>query len=418
MSTLQRVCRLGVVPVGWVVLAMASGGLLQPGVASAQTTPDVVAARASHIAVQLKVRPVDLDSLALHVSFFNPNRCDWRGHVFLEREDPSGVVRTLARGHDLMIPAGDRLTGTLVIVRPPPGETHLFVARAYRPDGGDKEEYFGMEDDTLSDDELPRDGEALEFVMGGEVFDAFFDRAEGNRPDRPGEAVPCDDAVGPSDGPVHVELSLEPKELDIDVKGVFRNMTRRHWRGDLYLDIASPDGGLTIVRRDLGVRIRPGVDFVTRDSVARPGPAGVHVFTARALRRDGSAEVRWLDAWATEITAVCNGEMCEPITPDQERADIFLRGRSAIHLVSDFSSEFTTVEMAYESMIFDITDLCDIRQWSAGGRYFVSVYFNSLDLPIGPRTWARYTIELHPMPPAPPGAKLSDSLWILTDGSE
>ena len=120
----------------------------------------------------------------------------------------------------------------------------------------------------------------------------------------------------------------------------------------------------------------------------------------------------------TEITGVCNRVMCELIEPEQEIAEIVLTGRSSIHLISDFFSEFTTVEMSYGDLTLDISEYCEIRQNIFGPLNHIDVHFNTFYLPIGPRTWAFYTIQLHPMPPAPTGAKTSDDIWIFTNGSE
>jgi hypothetical protein len=182
--------------------------------------------------------------------------------------------------------------------------------------------------------------------------------------------------------------------------------------------MTGPDGGLQIVRRDLAVRIRPGLGFSTHDRARLPG-VGVYRFSARALHRDGSAVARWNDPGTTEIVGVCNRTICELITPDQQQAGLAFTGPSSIHLESDFFSETPpTVWLEYGSWTFNITDLCEITQTPSGPSNHVAVRFNSMDLPIGPRTWARYTIELHPMPVVPPGAKLRDSIWVLTNGAE
>lgn len=120
----------------------------------------------------------------------------------------------------------------------------------------------------------------------------------------------------------------------------------------------------------------------------------------------------------TEIVAVCNTTMCERIAPDQRSARLTLTGPSVIELESDFFSEYTTVTMAYGGSIFEITGLCKLSQSPAGGKYYTRITFDTMNLPIGPRTWAEYTIRVHPMPGVPAGAKLSDSLWILTNGPE
>ncbi len=59
-----------------------------------------------------------------------------------------------------------------------------------------------------------------------------------------------------------------------------------------------------------------------------------------------------------------------------------------------------------------------IRQRHVGGKNYIEVHFNTFNLPIGPRTWAHYTIQLHPMPVIMEGSKISDSLWIFTNGAE
>jgi hypothetical protein len=128
--------------------------------------------------------------------------------------------------------------------------------------------------------------------------------------------------------------------------------------------------------------------------------------------------VRWVNPGTTEIIGVCNEHLCERIAPDQRRARLELTGRSAIHLESDFFSEFTRVTIAYDGWQFDITDRCRIEQHWSGATNHMVVSFDTMDLPIGPDTWAHYTIELNPMPPIIEGAKLSDDLWIFTNGPE
>jgi hypothetical protein len=120
----------------------------------------------------------------------------------------------------------------------------------------------------------------------------------------------------------------------------------------------------------------------------------------------------------TEITSVCNEVICELIEPEQTTADITLLGNSVIHLESDFFSDFTDVTLDYSAMTFDITDYCKIEQYWVGLKNHVEVSFSTFDLPVGESAWARYTVELHPMPPVPEGAKLSDSIWIATSGDE
>lgn len=285
MSVLQRVTIRGSLLV--LTLALAALQLASGGPVEAQANNS--ASNSSGVVVKMKVKSVGIDRLALQVAFFNPHRRAWSGHLFLEREDPSGDVVTLARLYNAMLPAGDRMNGTFLLVRPPIGKTHIFVARAYKPNGTDHETYVTLLDDEPPGDEVPPGEEEPRIVRGDEVVNVRFDIVEGNRPDRPGDDIPCDDNIRP----ISVELRLDPGDRVMRVQGHFTNEGRPLWRGDVYLDVADPDGDLQIVRRDLGVRIRSGTGFSTLDRVQRPNRPGVYRFSARALSRDGSAEVRW-----------------------------------------------------------------------------------------------------------------------------
>ena len=204
----------------------------------------------------------------------------------------------------------------------------------------------------------------------------------------------------------------------IQVFGEWENVTREDWKGDLYVDMTDPDGQVSLLHRDLGVPMAAGIGFCTYQEIPRPSDPGRYLFQARALRRDGSAAASWSNPGTTEIFAVCNSELCELIEPERERARIVLTGRSYLHLESDFFSEHTTVTMAWGQREFDITRLCRIRQEPMGGRNHVEVAFDTMNLPIGPRTWARYDVQLHPMPVVPPGAKTNDAIWVLTNGPD
>jgi hypothetical protein len=194
----------------------------------------------------------------------------------------------------------------------------------------------------------------------------------------------------------------------------WQNRTNRDWHGDLYVDMTGPFSGVRIVRRDSNVRIPESIGFCTYDRTRLPG-LGVYLVTSRALRRDGAATEQWEPSGTTEITAVCNGFYCELIRPHQRRARLTLRGDSAIHLMSDFFSEFTRVTLEASGFVFDITDLCRVEQNPHGSKKtHITVYFNTRDLPMEADEWAYYTIEIHPMPVVPEGAKLEDSLWIRT----
>jgi hypothetical protein len=113
-----------------------------------------------------------------------------------------------------------------------------------------------------------------------------------------------------------------------------------------------------------------------------------------------------------EISSLCSGDECAPVDPNQNRVSLTLGGTSLITLESDLFSEFTDVTVSYGNRRYDITDLCSIRQRQSGGKNQIEVLFNSFDLPIGPHTWARYRVTLHPMPPIPPSTKTWDGIWI------
>jgi hypothetical protein len=408
-----------------VVMILTFGPVEQATAQTPERVHDNATIAKDPLVVNLKVRPIDNRSLALKVTVFNPYRCQWAGYLFLEREDASGSVSTIARGYHVAIPGGTRLVGTIIVSRPPPSETHLFVARAYRPDGEDQETFVSTDLDDHPSDEVPPPDENVDgFVLGDEVLHALFETVAVGSDTIPEDQPPCFD-IGADRGPVRVELDLEPDEPTVKMLGRFKNVDRRPWRGDLYVDVTSPGGGVAITRRELGVKIAADGGLSTRDAF-RLGQPGLYRFAARALRRDGSARARWTDPGTTEINGVCNRELCELIRPNQTRAGLELTGRSVIHLESHFFSEFTRVTLAVNGGAtdaaapreFDITDFCEIRQNWTGAVNRIEVHFNTFDLPIGPRTWARYTIELHPMPTVPPGAKLRDSLWVLTNGGE
>ncbi len=294
MSVLLCVTKPRVLLPVLAVLILTLGLPQQAAAEAAETAVDNLSAGKGRIVVRLKVRSIDLRSLALNVSFFNPYRCEWAGHLFLEREDLSGSVFTVARGYHVTIPGGTRLVGTIIVRRPPPSDINLFVARAYSPNGEDQESYVSIiPDDDPSDEYPPPDQDAEQFVLGDDVLYGTFDRTA--RDDGVGlrGQPPCDDNLGPDRGPIQVELSLEPDGRFVDVTSFFRNVDSRPWRGDLYVDVTPADGRIRIARRDPGVRIPPGLGFSTWDRVWIEHP-GVYRFTARALHRDGSHVVRWL----------------------------------------------------------------------------------------------------------------------------
>jgi hypothetical protein len=133
----------------------------------------------------------------------------------------------------------------------------------------------------------------------------------------------------------------------------------------------------------------------------------------------GGVELRVPKPEGVDIVALCSGEVCEPVRPNDKRATIGFYGPSMIVLESDLFSEFIEVTMEYRErgrVTHDITELCAITQRMVGGKYQIEVHVNPTGLPAPPDTWAYYEISLHPMPVVPNGAKLEDGIWIRTDG--
>ncbi len=385
------------------------------------TRPDEVRVpERERIETSLAVR-TEGDRVFLSVRFHNPYRCPWRGDLFLEREGPDGRVFHVARRYGVAIRGGATVSGTVVLRQPDAVGTHVFSARAFQWDGGDKERWVNCRLSAVGaigevDSRAcpwPVDLSRGELVTADEVLDAQIDDVPPRGDGR--DLLACSDADRPA---IDTDLRLRTYPRHVDAITEWQNRTRQRWTGDLYLDVITPSHHVKILRRDRAVTLGPGVGFCTLDQHRRPRVPGVYLVTARALQRDGGADARWVRPGATEITSVCSGDMCEVIRPDQRHARITLAGRSAIFLESDFFSEFTRVTLAYRGRRFDITDRVRIRQDGSGSRNHIAVHFDVNNLPIGPRTWGLYSIELHPMPPVLGGSKTADRLWIFTNGAE
>ena len=377
----------------WESESAALGAMAAAPVAVAA---DDVAAR-PRIEVSLKIEDTGAE-LLIPVRFYNPYRCNWRGDLYVEREAPDGTVNVIHRWYGAIIPGGASFGATFIVPRPDDWGKHRFSAAAYVSDGEDKAPYFNRR--ILQVQAVRMALVPVEVEAEAALLACADDRVE----------------VRP---PIWVDLVLRVGRETIEALGMWENMTRTPWKGDLYVDMTSPSQEIDVLRRDLGTLIDAGIGFCTFDEIDRPAPPGRYTFQARALHRDGWDEETWTQAGTTEIIAVCNRRLCELIEPDQQRAELTLTGPSWIHLETDFFSEFTSVTMAYGGRTFDITEWCEIEQYPGGGdRNHVEVYFDTMNLPIGPRTWADYTVQLHPMPVVPPGAKTSDSIKALTNGPE
>lgn len=399
-------------------LAVASAAALADDTAVTPWQPELVRVQDR---IRTKLRVEDLGSrLRLHVQYYNPYRCHWYGDLYVEHEDPAGNVATLARRYRIRIPGGSSVGGTLVIIRPEGHGEHRFVARAYASDGQDREVYdtcrISATAAALDEACLPEVSAEDALLLDERVLEAKLLETPAAAVDA-ARLSACPELAA-ARGPMFVDLWLWVRPDLIEAPAAWENISRLPWKGDVYVEMIDPDRAVHLMRRDLGMRFGPGIGLCTIDEIRRPTAPGRYVFRARALRRDGSAEEVWTNAGTTEIIAVCNRDLCELIAPEQTRARSTLTGPSTIHLESDFFSEFTRVTMRYGHRDFDITDLCRIRQYPSGQGTHMEVRFDTFELPIGPRTWARYTIQLHPMPVIPPGAKTSDSLWIRTNGPE
>lgn len=411
------------------IFALQTPRFASPGAVESDSTEvarpdDLIAERRDRIDVKMEIVGHERE-LEIRLGFYNPYRCDWVGNLFLERESPDDGLHTLGRVYQVRIRGGGYLAGTLIIPKPEGAGPHVFYARAYRRDGLDRERFLNLcaEDSVTAADACPEPVVPVEeLLLADEVLEATLGPADDESDREP--LLACAGDADRLAGPIFTDLLLWPQPTMLEVVSLWRNELDSVWRGDLYVDITRPNGRIDILDRLLGVDLDSGERTWTHHLVDKPRQPGVHGFAARALARDGSAVARWMDPGTTEILAVCNAELCELIEPEQREARIVLTGPSSIHLVSDFFSEYTQVSMAYGGWEFDITDLCHITQVlddsadSIYGRNHIEVRFNTMDLPIGPRTWALYTIRLNPMPVVPPGAKTHDAIRILTNGPE
>jgi hypothetical protein len=357
------------------------------------------------ISVEMDLKRLEPGILQVDIRFANPYRCDWRGHGYLERHDSYGNVLPIARLYNVLIPAG--MEGRIQLHVEEPFGTYVYHAKAYRPDGEDRATY----NNGLQVEYAPV-LEETDVELNSEVID-ISEMQESPLTEE--DILPCSDAeLRP---PIYVALSLTGTRQWIEAITAWENSTNTTWKGDLYVEYRAPNLPLTTIRADFGMKLEPAMGLSSIDR-ARRDATGVYTFDARALHFDGGDEAKWERGGTTEIISVCNRTLCELITPGQERADITLTGDSSIHLETDFFSEFTQVTMAYNEYEVDITSLCRIEQYPVDGKNRINLFFDTMNLPIGPRTWAYYTITTHPMPVVPPGSKLYDSIWILTNGPE
>lgn len=369
-------------------------------------TTGAAAAQASRVAVSLSVDEFG-NHLLFKVEVSNPFRCDWSGDLYLDWQPPAGAVRSAARFPGLVVAGGSSLGLSAAIVRPFEVGDHTFWATAYRSDGEDKATF---ENCTTVDASCPSSGASVSVQEPGAP-------ASLTKGLTGAELVDCASVIAPA-RPIRVDLTLDVQPRTVSALTAWGNMTDLDWTGDLLVEMTSPCGEVTYLHRGIGELIPAGIGFCTADTVDRPALCGTYVVRARALHRDGEARAVWHNAGSTEIVAVCNQAMCELIAPEQSRARLTLTGPSVIEVESDFFSEHTSVSLAYGGSTFDITGQCKLDQYQVGRKHHTQIAFDTMNLPIGPRTLAEYTIRIHPMPVVPPGAKLSDSLWILTNGPE
>ena len=381
-------------------------GMAKATPSSLQSTEEVL-----HDSIEAKIDVQEFeDNLLLAISLYNPYRCIWTGDLYLEHQLPSGELLTIGRAYGVRIPGGRTISGHVLINKPGDLGDHLFAIKAYQIDGQARKPFNNcLLSSTDTDAVCNGPVEQLDMAFSDDVIESEFDELYP-------ESTEANCAYYLRS--IWVDLMLEPHRTTIDVMGMWENITRTDWKGDLYVEMVTPYNEIENLRMDSGVSIPAGIGFCSLDEIERPSQPGIYVFYAKALHRAGYADDIWSNPGTTEIFAVCNRQLCEFIEPDQSRATLTLTGDSSIFLASDFFSEFTNITLEYNHRRFDITDLCRIRQYMEGDKINMEVQFNTMNLPIGPRTWAKYTIQLHPMPVVPPGAKTSDSLWIFTNGPE
>lgn len=357
--------------------------------------------------------------LVVHSKLYNPYRCNWRGDYFLEQlPNPSALtsasqaadaeVKTVLRRYNLLVVGGTTVEITAHIERPMDLGAHQFLGMAYRSDGLGKEVFYNCANDTSA---CPAALDEVGFVPSLEVVEL----SEVATPSEGLELPPCTSTKGPID--VDLTLSVDPES--VDAMAAWGNVTKADWKGDLYVDMTTPFGDVTVARRDVGTLIPAGIGFCTVDSFVRPLELGVYAVAARAQHLEGRGSASWTNAGNTEITAACGSGICELIAPAQEQAKLAVfTGDSWLHVESTFFSEHTSVTMSYGGDTFDITGLCAFEQLPISGGWHTTIAFDSMNLPIGPHTLATYTVNIHPMPIVPPGAKLTDSLKVWTNGPE
>jgi hypothetical protein len=374
----------------------------QQALTAAEPT-EITQAENDRIIVGIALERLEPGTLQIDIKFANPYHCDWIGHGYLERHDNYGNILTIARLYNILIPAG--VEGHVQLNVEEPFGAYVYYVKAYRPDGEDHASY---------DNGLPP---AASMEADVELNSNVLSISEMQKsPLAEQDVLPCSE-VDPRP-PVNVALSLTGTRQWIEARTTWKNSTARTWEGDLYVEYRTPNNPLTTISRaDFGMTLEPGMGVSTIDRVRRD-TTGEYTFDARALHLDGGDAAKWERGGTTEIVSICNRSLCQLITPEQERADITLTGPSSIHLEIDFFSEFTQVTMAYAGGEFDITALCKIEQYRVDDKNHLDLFFDTMNLPIGPRTWAYYTITTNPMPIVPPGSKLYDSIWILTNGPE
>lgn len=343
--------------------------------------------------------------LELRVMFLNKTRIAWKGDFYVERTAPQGAVKTLIRMYGQRLGPREGLGMFILMVRPEEMGTHVFKAKAVQLSGQDSKLYGRLQ----QADRLVRKNYFSSQVMRFDV----------SNPIPVAESASLERGGLVSVLPIYTRLDLRIAQGVIHIRSQWQNRSRMPWKGQLYVEVQETDGSLVVLRLNESTFFMPGFGMSALDTYPVPRALSAWlIFRTRALTVSGLARVAWVNPGTTEITAVCANGLCELIKPEQRYAQSKLTGKSILHLRSDFFGESVRVEMKYGSNRFDITSKCRIRQYQEQGRNHVEVSFDTMNLPIGPRTWANYTVTLYPMPVIPTGAKTADSLWALTNGPE
>jgi hypothetical protein len=122
--------------------------------------------------------------------------------------------------------------------------------------------------------------------------------------------------------------------------------------------------------------------------------------------------------FSTEIVGVCNQGLCETIAPDQERAHLPIFGETSLILNTTNLPNSLGTTLSYGAAPQEhVLDVEFDKLFSDGGT-LLAAHFNTNELPLGPNTWATYSVVAHPSQASIQNQIMGATLSILTHGAE